>query len=276
MAGRVLRRPVVVHLTGGDCAALPDIGYGLCATRRGRGSLRTAAALADHVTIPSEAMRRAAAALGIHAERLTWGASPAEWPPLPPRRRGDGDEARLLFVASLNAVKDPCTIVRAAAALRDRGLRFRLDVIGGDTMDGRVQRHASALGLDAIVRFHGHLPQTELRPWMERAHLLLVASRHEGDPIVVLEAAMTGVPTVGTAVGHLDEWAPDAAAVVPFADPDALADAAAALLADEPRRLRMAAAAQRHALAWTADRTAARLLEIYDSLVPTPGTDCPT
>ena len=77
---------------------------------------------------------------------------------------------------------------------------------------------------------------------------------------------MAGVPTVGTPVGHLPEWAPDAGAVVPFADPDALAAAVAALLGDEERRLRMAAAAQRHAIQHDADHAAARILRIYDEL----------
>jgi glycosyltransferase involved in cell wall biosynthesis len=265
-AGRLLRRPVLLHMVGGDLAALPEIGYGLQRSRAGRLRLRAAAGLASHVTANSGYAVRLAAERGVAAERVPYGVSVRDWPALPPRRREPGAEARLLFVASLNEVKDPWTLVRAAAALRERGTDFRLDVIGGDTLGGAVQREAASLGLDGRVRFHGFMPQRELRPWMERADLLLVTSRHECGPIVALEAALAGVPTIGTRVGHLADWAPDAAVPIPAADPGALADAVQALLGDEDRRLEVARAAQRRALADDADRAAARVLEIYRTL----------
>lgn len=269
-AGRLLRRPVLVHLTGGDLAALPEIGYGVCRTVGGRATLRTAAALAAHRTVPSEWMRGLAEARGIRAERLTLGPSLAELPVRAPVRRRPGAEARLLFAGSLNRVKDPETLVRGAAALRRRGIPFRLDVVGFDTLDGHVQRLAAALGVDDVVHFQGWMPQAELRGWMERADVLLVTSRHEGDPLVALEAAVAGVPTLGTPVGHLVEWAPDAAVTFPFQDAEALAEAAAALLTDEDRRLRIAHEAQRGAVAHDADHAAARVLQIYDELTRSP------
>jgi len=265
-AGLLLRRPVLAHLTGGDTAAISDIGYGRCLTAGGRRSLRASARLADHVTVPSELIRAQAEAYGIQAERLTYGVSLGAWPVRAPVRRTPGAEARLLYAANLNPVKDPWTVVRAAKALRDRGVRFRLDVLGLDTLGGAVQRLAAELGVDDVVHFHGWAPYGELRGWMERADLLLLASRHEGDPIVALEAAIAGVPAVGTPVGHLVEWAPEAASTAPFGDAGALADAAAALLASEDRRMAMAAAAQRHAVAHDADHTAARVLELYEML----------
>jgi len=266
VAGRLVRRPVLVQLVGGDVAALPEIGYGLQRSRAGRLRLRLAARLAGHLTAESGYTQRLAAERGVVAERVPNGVSVRDWPALAPRRREPGSQARLLFVGSLNEVKDPWTLLRAAAALRERGVDFRLDLVGGDTLGGAVQRQAQALGLDGRVRFHGFLRQPELRPWMEQADLLLVTSRHEGAPIVALEAALAGVPTVGTRVGHLADWAPEAAVPVPTADPGALADAVQALLGDEERRLRLAHAAQRRALAEDADYTAARVLEIYRTL----------
>jgi len=270
-AGRLLRRPVLLHLVGGDVVALPEIGYGLLRTRRGRMWLKLAARLASYVTTESGYTARLVAERGIEAERLPYGVSLHEWPALPPRRRGEGEDARLLFVGTLNRVKDPWTLVRAAAALRDRGAAFRLDVVGPDLLEGEIQRLAAELGLGDRVRFHGFVPQRELRPWMEQADVLLLASRHESGPIVLLEAAVAGVPAVGTSVGLLAEWASDAASTVPAADPEALAEAVMALLADEDRRLRIARAAQARALAEDADHTAGRVLDIYRML--TAGKD---
>ncbi|HYJ79555.1 MAG TPA: glycosyltransferase family 4 protein [Longimicrobiaceae bacterium] len=265
-AGRLCGRPVLLHLVGADLGAAPEIGWGALLTRRGRARVRAAAALAQHVTVNSSFMVERAARLGIRPERLPYGVSVQDWPPLPPRRRDPAAPARLLFVASLNPVKDPWTLLRGAAALRRRGVPFHLDLIGFDTLDGEVHRLAAELELGEVVRFHGFMDQERLRPWMERADLLLVTSRHECGPIVALEAALVGVPTVGTPVGHLAHWAPHALAPVPVGDPEALADAVAALLGDEERRLALAAAAQRIALAEDADAAAARVLELYEGL----------
>lgn len=267
-AGRVLRRPVLLHLTGGDLSALPEIGFGACRSWRGRLWLRAALAGAARVTVPSEEMRRLAQRRGIAAERLPFGVSLAGWPPRAPRPRDPLAPARLLHVASLNRVKDQPTLLRAARHLLDAGLAFRLDVVGEDTLGGEVQRLAASLGLSALVEFHGFLPQARLRPLMERADALLLASRHEADPIVLLEAAVAGVPTVGTRVGHLCDWAPDAALAVPVGDARALAREAAALLADEERRLRLARSAQARALREDADWSAHRVAQLYRCLQP--------
>ena len=69
-----------------------------------------------------------------------------------------------------------------------------------------------------------------------------------------------------TAVGHLLEWAPGAAATAPVGDATALADAIARVLGDESLRLAMAAAAQRIALAEDADRTAQAFEALYREL----------
>ena len=269
-AGRILRRPVLLQITGGELLDLRDIRYGGCRTIRGRTLVRLALQGADTIVVPSEPVRAAAARLGFEARRLPLGADPRHWPPRPPRPRESGRPARLIHVASLNRVKDQPTLLRALARLAAAGTEFTLDVAGTDTLGGAVQRLAAELGLADRTTFHGFLPQDRLRTLMERADLLVLASRHEGDPIVLLEAALTGVPTVGTAVGRIAEWAPDAASAVPVGDDAALAREVATLLADDERRLALAHAAQARALAEDADWSAARMLELYDELAARP------
>jgi glycosyltransferase involved in cell wall biosynthesis len=50
------------------------------------------------------------------------------------------------------------------------------------------------------------MTQRQLRPIVEAADLMILSSCHEAGPLVMLEAAVAGVPTVGTAVGHIREW----------------------------------------------------------------------
>jgi glycosyltransferase involved in cell wall biosynthesis len=265
-AGAVLRVPVLLHLPGGDLTRLPDIVYGMRSTVRGRMALRMAVAGADRIVAPSTFIVQQGRELGMDVERVPFGVALDRWPVRPPRRRDPSRPARLLHVGSLNRVKDQPTLLRAAAELKRRGIAFTLDIIGEDTLGGTVQRLAAELELGDSVRFRGYMPQHEMRPWMEDADLLVVSSRHEAGPLVLLEAAVAGVPTVGTAVGHLVDWAPHACAAVPVADPIALADAIQRLLADEDGRLAMAGRAQALAVAEDADFTAARIRAIYREL----------
>ncbi len=266
VASRLLRVPALLHLAGGELVALPEIGYGARRHWRGRLWVKLALRGAARVTAASRDMVERAAALGVCADELPLGVDAIRWPRRAPAPRPGDRPPRLLHVASLNAVKDQDTLLRAAAMLTQRHVPFQLDVVGEDTLGGALHRTARALGLEELVTFHGYLVQRELRPLVERADVLVMSSRHEAGPLVMLEAAVAGVPTVGTAVGHVRDWAPDAAVAVPVGDADALACAVAELLDDEPRRLRVARAAQERALSRDADWTARRVLGIYDEM----------
>jgi glycosyltransferase involved in cell wall biosynthesis len=180
--------------------------------------------------------------------------------------RAAGARARLLHVASLNRVKDQPTLLRALAALRESGIDFELHVAGADTLGGETQALAQRLGLGDAVTFHGFLPQRLLRPLAAGSDLLMMSSLHEAGPLALHEAAALGVPTVGTAVGRIADWAPAAARAVPVGDFAALAREAAALLRDEPLRLRLAHAAYGRAMEENADRTAHDFEALYARL----------
>lgn len=270
LAATLLRFPGAVHVAGGELVALHDIAYG--GRRDVRGRLREALVLraADAVTAASAPIVGSLDELGIHARRIALGVDTVLWPPSAPRPRGERSP-RLIHVASLNAVKDQPTLLRALALLANEGRAFTLDVVGVDTLDGRVQTLAVQLGLGDRIRFLGFRTQRDLRPLLLESDLLLMASRHEAGPLVLLEAALAGVPTVGTAVGHLAEWMPHAALAVVPGDPVALAAAIARVLDDEPLRLRLASHAQRRALAEDADDTAARFEALYRDLLARRG-----
>jgi glycosyltransferase involved in cell wall biosynthesis len=263
---KLLRLPSAVHVAGGELVALADIGYGGCVSRVGRARERVILRNATRVTCNSTPIAELIAQRGVEAERLPLGVDLRRWPLRSPVRRRPDEPARLVHVASLNRVKDQATLLLALRRLADRGRDFHLDVVGGDTLGGRVQALSGELGLTERVRFHGFLTQHELRPIVEAAHVLVMSSRHEAGPVVALEAAAVGVPTVGTAVGHLAEWAGQAALAVPCQDPDALAAAVESVLGDEDLRLRLAAEAQRHAGREDADSTAHAFNRIYRRL----------
>jgi len=267
IAAKTLRVPVLLHLPGGDLVKIPEIRYGGRRTFIGRIALRMAVAGADRIAVPSMWMVEQARKLGIRAERVPFGIALDHWPPATPRRRLSSTPARLLHVANLSPVKDQKTLLTAAAQLRAQKISFVLDIIGEDTLHGTTVRHAGKLELGACVRFHGFLPQRALKEYVYAADLLVVTSRHEAGPVVALEAAAAGVPSVGTDVGLLSDWAPTAARTVGVGNSSALAHAIAGLLADEDERLQLAREAQKRAVAENADVTTAAIRNLYLSMM---------
>jgi glycosyltransferase involved in cell wall biosynthesis len=255
--------PTVVTLDSGELVALDDIGYGLQRRWHDRRAIAGVARRASRLTVATEYMARMRPLAGLHPSIVPLGIDVGAFP-LAVRR--DGPPWRLLRVASINPVKDYETLLRATALLVERGPSVHLDIVGEDTLGGSMQRLATTLGLDARVTFHGFQPTDRLAAFYNRAHLHVVSSRHEAASVVTLEAACTGLPTVGTSVGYVADWSPDRAVAVPARNPGALADAIAALLADAPRRARMADTARAWALAHDADWTAGQFELLYREL----------
>jgi glycosyltransferase involved in cell wall biosynthesis len=269
-SGKILGIPSVIHLAGGELTAIPDIAYGGGLTWRGRAREACTLRAASAITAASAPVIEALSRRGLSARRVPLGVDLGTWPARAPLRRDAMRPARLIHVASLNRVKDQTMLLRALASLARSGVSFEVDVVGEDTLQGQVQALAKDLGLATKVRFRGFLPHRLLRPLVEAADLMLISSRHETGPVAVLEAAVAGVPTVGTAVGHLAEWSPHAAVAVAVGDSERLAEAVATLLDDEDLRLGIARDAQRRALSEDADHTAHAFQQLYASLLKSP------
>jgi glycosyltransferase involved in cell wall biosynthesis len=267
---RWLGIPSLVHVAGGEVAAVPEIGYGGSLRWRGRMRERVVLRTATFVSAPSARIVGSIEALGVRARRIPLGVDLQAWPSRPPAPRMPREAARLIHVGSLNRVKDQATLLHALAALDAAGVPFHMDIVGEDTLGGEIHALAGTLGLAARVRFHGFLTQRNLRPLMEAAHVNVISSRHEAGPMVLLEAAVAGVPTAGSAVGHIAEWAPTAALAVPPGRPAELAAAIRRLLDDEDLRLAIAGEAAQRATAQDADYTAARFLQLYREVAVGP------
>jgi glycosyltransferase involved in cell wall biosynthesis len=266
-AARLLGIPSVVHVAGGEPVRFADIHYGGRLRLRGRLQERVVLSTATALTAASARQLELLAALGAAARRVPLGVDCVQaWPARAPVRRRTDEPARLIHVASLNRVKDQTTLLRALSLLAQAPHAFHLDVVGEDLLAGEIQRLARELGLADRVRFHGFMTQQQLMPLMRQAHVLVVSSRHEAGPVAVLEAAALGVPTVGTAVGHVAEWAPEAAIAVPVRDAQSLAAALRQVLADEAHRLRLARAAWTRAVWEDADYTARSFEALYEEL----------
>jgi glycosyltransferase involved in cell wall biosynthesis len=266
LAARRHALPLVLSLGGGELVGFEDIGYGSQLLLKERLKVRWALKSAARVTAASGSMVALALRHGVDAALVPLGVSRESFSEPLPRDAAP----RLLLVGSLNRVKDVPTALRAFRRVVDAIPAARLDVVGEDVLSGEIPRAASALGLSASVTFHGFLTVDALRPFFRQADLLVHSSRHEAGPLVVLEAAACGVPAVGTAVGHIRDFAeatPARALAVAPGDDAGLASGILALLGDEPRRRAMGEAAREWARTHDADSTAAAFETIYAELL---------
>jgi putative glycosyltransferase (TIGR04348 family) len=115
--------------------------------------------------------------------------------PLPRSRR----QLQVLMVGHLREEKDPRTYFAAAHALRARD-DIRLDHVGA-ALDPALgdEAHSLAAG-QANYRWLGPLPHEATRRRIQRADVLVHASRMEGGANVVVEAMRSGVPVLASRI----------------------------------------------------------------------------
>ena len=162
-------------------------------------------------------------------------------------RLPDEETPTILHVARLVEVKGTRYLIRAFEVLARRHASVELVIIGDGPLDRPLRTLASSLGLEHRVRFLGALPHAEVLAWMRKAAMLVLPSvrtatgRVEGLGMVLLEAAATGVPVVGSRLGGIPEGVIDGQTgfLVPERDADALAGRMGDLLDDQATRLRM-------------------------------------
>jgi glycosyltransferase involved in cell wall biosynthesis len=173
----------------------------------------------------------------------------------------------LAVVGSLIARKGVDNAILAMAELRRRlgpGCPA-LTVYGDGALKEYLLEMVSVLRLDDIVRFCGYRPNA-----MEHCastDILVMPSRSETGPLVVLEAMSRGMPIVATDVGEVAEMLPDQryGRVVSVDSIVALADAIESLLSDiisanfDPQLL-----IQRHRSLYSDEKMAERIEAIYE------------
>ena len=274
LAGGFLRRPVVVSFMGGELTRLPDIGYGAALGRGGRWTVRIALRGADLVTAGSGLGRDAVlvhhpgapvvlAPLGVDVARFR----PADVAVGKATGAMAASTSRILFVGSLEPVKDPALAIRAFAALAGGRPALELELVGDGRLRPELEAQAARLGLGARIRFAGQLPRATLPDVYRAPTLLLVTSRHEGQSMVAVEAAASGLPVVGTRVGVLPDLG-GGAATVESGDEEGLVSAVADVLDDPARAAAMGAAGRSVAVdQFDLDRTTADLLDRYEALI---------
>ena len=211
LAATALRLPFVVTVHGSDInvdANRPSL----------RGQMRWALRRARAVIAVSEDLRRKVCALIPDSEKRISHVPCAGVDPglFMPRDRaaarhalGISTSARVvLFIGQLKPIKGIDVLAMAWRQLIATGRRAdddQLVLIGEGPLRAEVERQFRRPPITEGVRLLGALPPESVSVWLNAANVLVLASRNEGTPNVVVEALASGVPVVATRVGGVPE-----------------------------------------------------------------------
>jgi phosphatidylinositol alpha-mannosyltransferase len=183
---------------------------------------------------------------------------------IPPRAEPGGREHRVVFVGRHDPRKGMQVILDAWPEIRRRtGAELRM--VGADPLRVRLAMTRQRIPDDGIEVL-GFLPQERLTEELLSAKALVAPSLGgESFGMVLTRAMACATPVVASDIaGYRDVMTPETSLSFPAGDRTALADAIESLLADEPRREAMGAAARslaRENYSWSA--IAGRLVDVY-------------
>jgi len=112
------------------------------------------------------------------------------------------DATDIVYVGEFRHIKGADLLIDAVARLRGDGKPLTLTLAGDGEEIGALKAQIERLGLTKAVRFIGHV---KARYGFSKGSLLVVPSRGDSMPYVVIEAAAAGIPMVAANVGGIPE-----------------------------------------------------------------------
>jgi glycosyltransferase involved in cell wall biosynthesis len=177
-----------------------------------------------------------------------------------------GGSRLLLAVGRLAARKGYGLLLRAFANIHSSDSQIRLVIVGRGHLRSRLQRQARDLGVADAVTIESGMPFEELAALFRSADLVVYPSYYEGQGLIPLEAMASGTPVVTVDHGPLPEMVDESVGrLFVMGDPDSMAGAIMAELADPERLQEKGEAGRRRVLEkFTFEHDAGRFEAIYE------------
>jgi colanic acid/amylovoran biosynthesis glycosyltransferase len=162
---------------------------------------------------------------------------------------------RILSVGRYIEKKGFPILIEACAELRDRGVEFECDIVGGGPMQAELASQVARLNLGGKVRLPGSVPNSEVRDYFSRCDVFALPCMLEKEggmdnlPTVIVEAMAHGRPVISTGIAGVPEMIIDGKTgfLVEDRSPSSVAVALEKLLRD--RVLRQSLGSHGHDLA---------------------------
>lgn len=117
----------------------------------------------------------------------------------------EGNVKRLLFVGNLKTVKGADFLADIISYTAKTHPDVHLYIIGQGVLERKIKEQFAEKNIENKVSFLGVQPHGQIALWMNAVDLLIVPSRNEGVPNVMLEAMSCGLPVVAARIGGVPE-----------------------------------------------------------------------
>jgi colanic acid/amylovoran biosynthesis glycosyltransferase len=209
--------------------------------------------------------------LADRVEVIHCGVDAAVFRPRPTAGAAQAPDTRpfeILSIGTLQPQKGHAVLVAAAGRLLDRGIAFRVRMVGEGEERPALEAAIAAAGLTGYVQLLGRQPRDRVAALLDEADvvvqpsIVLASGKTEGIPVALMEALASEVPVVATSVSGVPELVEDGVTgrLVPPGDDEALADALADLQRDPALAASLARAGRARVLASFDLRTNTRQL----------------
>jgi colanic acid/amylovoran biosynthesis glycosyltransferase len=115
------------------------------------------------------------------------------------------DAFTILAVGRLHGVKDHAFLVRACAQLAANGVRCECLIAGAGPERRALELQIRRLGLEKRVTLLGHVAHEQMGSLYDRADFVVLTSRSEGIPLVLMEAMARGKIVLASAITGIPE-----------------------------------------------------------------------
>jgi glycosyltransferase involved in cell wall biosynthesis len=196
---------------------------------------------------------------GLHVHDLET-ALPVEIDGIPPGAPVVG------MIARLSAPKDYPTFMKAAKLVNATHPEVHFIAVGSGQQSEEFKQQAAALG---IINFHFLGGRHDVPALLKRMSVNVLATRHEGHPLGLVEAMISGCACVGSDIPSVRYTLEEGKSglLVRGGDPQALAVGIAQLLDNPALRKRLTTQAREFATYFNVSRMASDYLDLYASIV---------
>nr|WP_321266961.1 glycosyltransferase [uncultured Sulfurimonas sp.] len=155
----------------------------------------------------------------IKNAKVTVLANPISMKIIKPKNIFDSHKKNIVVVGRLSIQKNILLIIKSLSLLKKEYLeRLYLHIIGDGDEHTKLEKEISSLNLNKYVKFHGY--KKEVLPYISEADIMILASRFEGQPNVILEAFSQNTLVLASDIEPIKELVDDNENGVLFKDND--------------------------------------------------------
>lgn len=227
--GKILGKPAIITAPGSDIHQNLYKENGLCKKRT-----YDAIKWSEKIITVSEYLQKIVAKIGFEEKTrvIPYGFSEREFYPMNKEKCRSKlslgkNKKIILFIGNLIPIKGVDILLESIRIICDTNDNLELIIIGDGSEKLMLEQQARDCKIDKIVYFLGRKDHNEIPLYINSANIIVLPSRDDGRPVVILEALACGRPVVATHVGGIPETIVNEklGILVEKEDPIALADA---------------------------------------------------